>query len=216
MSSIASRRLPTRAKTAVVMSNKYCLSLTGAGTYKQEMVLLARAYLESGSWDAVRASVVDDNLLQLNTDGNRKRIGSELIKRLKTLSPEELEFLANSTGDDLSAIVWVAFCRTYPFMREFSNELIAERFARMKPDVTKEAYQAFVEDKMYEHPELARLTDASREKVKIRVFGMARDCGMLDRSGTITPIYPSPSFVSLIRRTDADDLSLFPKVGAIS
>lgn len=215
MSSIASRRLPTRAKTAVVMSNKYCLSLTGAGTYKHEMVLLARAYLESGSWDAVRASVVDDNLLQLNTDGNRKRIGSELIKRLRTLSPEELEFLAKSTGDDLSAIVWVAFCRTYPFMREFSNELISERFARMKPDVTKEAYQAFVEDKMYEHPELARLTDASREKVKIRVFGMARDCGLLDRSGTITPIYPSPSFVSLIKRADSEDLSLFPKVGAI-
>ena len=179
------------------------------------MVLLARAYLESGSWDAVRASVVDDNLLQLNTDGNRKRIGSELIKRLRTLSPEELEFLAKSTGDDLSAIVWVAFCRTYPFMREFSNELISERFARMKPDVTKEAYQAFVEDKMYEHPELARLTDASREKVKIRVFGMARDCGLLDRSGTITPIYPSPSFVSLIKRADSEDLSLFPKVGAI-
>lgn len=204
-----------RAETAVGMSSKYCLSLTGAGTYKQEMVLLARAYLDSGSWDAVKASVVDDNLLQLNTDGNRKRIGSELIKRLKTLSPEELEFLANSIGDDLSAIVWVAFCRTYPFMSEFSNELIAERFARMKPDVTKETYQAFVEDKMYEHPELARLTDASREKVKTRVFGMARDCDLLDRSGAITPIYPSPSFVSLIKRTDSDDLSLFPKVGAI-
>lgn len=204
-----------QAETAVGMSGNYCLSLTGAGTYKQEMVLLARTYLESGSWNAVKASVLDDNLLQLNTDSNRKRIGSELIKRLKTLNPEELEFLAKSTGDDLSAIVWVAFCRTYPFMREFSNELISERFARMKPDVTKEAYQAFVEDKMYEHPELARLTDASREKVKIRVFGMARDCGLLDRSGVITPIYPSPSFVSLIKRADSEDLSLFPKVGAI-
>lgn len=198
------------------MSSKYCLSLTGAGTYKQEMVLLARAYIDTGSWDAVKASVLDENLLQLNTESNRKRIGSELIKRLKTLSPDELEFLANGSGDDLSAIVWVAFCRTYPFMREFSNELVAERFARMKPDVTKESYQAFVEDKMYEHPELAKLTDASRDKVKIRVFGMARDCGLLDRSGTITPIYPSPAFVSLIRRSVPADLSLFPKVGAIS
>jgi len=198
------------------MSSNYCLSLTGAGTYKQEMVLLARAYLDSGSWDTVKASILNDNLLQLNTDSNRKRIGSELIKRLKTLSPEELEFLANAAGDDLSAIVWVAFCRTYPFVREFSNELIAERFARMKPDVPKEAYQAFVEDKMYEHPELAKLTDSSREKVKIRVFGMARDCGLLDRSGTITPIYPNPSFVSLIKRTNSGDLVLFPKVGAMS
>lgn len=198
------------------MSSNYCLSLTGAGTYKQEMVLLARAYLDSGCWDDVKASVVDENLLQLNTDGNRKRIGSELIKRLKTLSPEELEFLANATGDDLSAIVWVAFCRTYPFVREFSNELIAERFAKMKPDVPRVTYQAFVEDKMYEHPELANLTVASREKVGIRVFGMARDCGLLDRSGLITPIYPSPAFVSLIKRSDPADLFVFPKVGAIS
>lgn len=198
------------------MSGNYSLSLTGAGTYKQEMILLARTYLDTGIWDAVKASVLDDNLLQLNTDSNRKRIGSELIKRLKTLSPEDLEFLVNATGDDLSAIVWVAFCRTYPFVREFSGELIAERYAKMKPDVTKEVYQAFVEDKMFEHPELAKLTDASREKVKIRVFGMARDCGLLDREGTIMPIYPSPSFVSLIKSSDPEDLSLFPKVGAIS
>lgn len=205
-----------QAETAVGMSGNYCLSLTGAGTYKQEMVLLARTYLESGSWNAVKASVLDDNLLQLNTDSNRKRIGSELIKRLKTLNPEEIEHLATCSGDDLSAIVWVAFCRTYPFVREFSEELIAERYAKMKPDVTKETYQAFVEEKMFEHPELAKLTNASREKLKIRVFGMARDCGLLDRSGAITPIYPSPSFVSLIKRTDPENLSLFPKVGAIS
>lgn len=198
------------------MNHNYCLSLTGAGTRKQEMVLLARAYLDKGNWNAVKTSVFDDNLLQLNTVNNKKRIGSELAKRLKTLSEEELEYLASCSGDDLSAIVWVALCRTYPFVREFSNELIAERFAKMKPDVTKEVYQAFVEDKMYEHPELAKLTDASREKVKIRVFGMARDCGLLDRSGAITPIYPGPSFVSLIKRTRPDDLSLFPKVGVIS
>lgn len=203
-----------REGTAVKMSGKYCLSLTGAGTCKQEMVLLARTYLDSGSWATVKSSIVEDNLLQLNTERSKKRVGAELIKRLKTLSRGELEFLANNTGDDLSAIVWVAFCRTYPFIREFSCELIAERFARMKPDVTNETYQAFVEDKMYEHPEFARLTEASRNKVKIRVFGMARDCGLLDRSGVITPIYPSPSFVSLIRCTNADDLSLFPKVGA--
>ncbi|MEQ3363431.1 DUF1819 family protein [Raoultibacter massiliensis] len=197
------------------MSSKYCLSLTGAGTYKQEMVTLARAYLESGSWDTVKSLILDDNILQLNTDSNRKRIGSELIKRLETLDPDELEFLAASSGDDLSAITWVTYCRTYPFMREFSEELIADRFSKMKPDVTKEVYQAFVEDKMYEHPELAKLTENSRDKVKIRVFGMARDCGLLDRKGTITPIYPSPAFVSLIKRTHAQELSVFPKVGAL-
>lgn len=203
-------------EAAVRMNHNYCLSLTGAGTYKREMVLLAREFLDKENWGAVKASILEDNLLQLNTESNKKRIGSELIKRLKTLNTEELEYLANSSGDDLSAIAWVSFCRTYPFMREFSSELIAERFAKMKPDVTKGVYQAFVEDKMYEHPELAKLTDASREKVKIRVFGMARDCGLLDRSGTITPIYPGPPFVSLIKRSGSDELSLFPKVGAIS
>lgn len=197
------------------MSNSYSLSLTGAGTYKQEMVTLARAYLESGSWDVVRAQILDDNILQLNTESNKKRIGSELIKRLVTLEPDELEFLATSSGDDLSAIVWVSYCRTYPFMREFSEELLADRFSKMKPDVTKEVYQAFVEDKMYEHPEFAKLTDKSRDKVKIRVFGMARDNGLLDHDGNITPLYPSPTFVSLIKENHAQDLSLFPKVGVL-
>ena len=202
------------AEMAVSMSSNYCLSLTGAGTYKQEMVTLARAYLES--WNDVKAQILNDNILQLNSEGNKKRIGSELIKRLKTLEPDELEFLATSSGDDLSSIAWVSYIRTYPFMREFSQELIEERYSKMKPDVTKEVYQAFVEDKMYEHPELAKLTEASRDKVKIRVFGMARDCSLLDREGTITPIYPSPAFASLLKRSHPEDLSAFPKVGALS
>lgn len=197
------------------MTKKYCLSLTGAGTYKQEMLLAAREYLECNDWDLVNRQIMDENLLQLNSVANRKRIGSEMIKRLKTLSRKELEFFANAKGDDLSAMTWMIFCRTYPIMEAFSKKLVVDRYQKMRPDISKEIYEAFIDDEMYEHPELEAITDASRDKIKIRIFGMARDCKIIDSNSVITPLYPSPAFVNLLKETSKEDLSLFPKVGVL-
>lgn len=65
---------------------KYCLSLTGAGTYRAETLEVLHTYLEHRDWSEVRRLIVEENLINLNSEGNRKRIGGEIVKRLKTLN----------------------------------------------------------------------------------------------------------------------------------
>ncbi|MEF9875698.1 MAG: DUF1819 family protein [Gordonibacter sp.] len=195
--------------------NKYCLSLTGAGTYRAEALEAARAYLECQNWREVRHRIVDEDLLSLNSEGNRKRIGGEVIKRLKTLTLEETAFFVSSVDDDQLAMLWVAFCRTYPILRSFSSGVLSVRYRDMIPDVPKETYRAFVEDEEYDHPELAALTESSQKKIEIRIYGMLRDCRLIGAGFNITPLYPSEAFAELIRANSPEDLLLFPKVGAL-
>ena len=196
-------------------SKEYCLSLTGASTRYAETMAAARAYDECRDWAEVRRLIAEENLFGLNSDGNRKRIGGEVLKRLKSLNEEETVFLAGALDHDQPAMLWVALCRTYPIVRSVATGLLVARFDRMLPDLPREAYRAFVEEEKYDHSELAELTDKSLDKIEIRIFGMLRDCKLLDSSFNITPLYPSDRFVSLVGAGAPEDLSLFPKVGAL-
>lgn len=194
-------------------SEKYSLSFTSIGVRRLETVEVARAYVEKSDWKEIRRLIVEDNLIALNAEGTRKRIGSEIIKRLRTLDDAEIAFLSDSVDADQLAMLWVAICRTYPILRNFSKNVLSARFASMIPDVPKTAWSAFVEEEELDHPELARITDKSRKQLELRAFGMLRECRLIDKDCNITPLYPSARFASLLRERSPRDFELFPKVG---
>ena len=194
---------------------KYSLSFTSIGARRPETVEVARSYADCLDWVEVRRRIVEDNILSLNKESTRKRVGSELIKRLRTLCDSELAFLADAVGDDQLAMTWVAICRAYPVLRAFSTDVVAARYAGMVPDVPRTVWPAFVEDEAADHPELDRLAEKSRKQLETRAFGMLRECRLIDGDYNITPLCPSARFVTLVREAAPQDLDVFPKAGAL-
>lgn len=194
----------------------YPLSFIGAGARREDMLVLAKAYLACDDWDEVRRQVLDDNLLTLNRRSTARRIGRELMKRLQTLSRDELVFFANSLDDDAHAMLWVAICRPCPFLRDLSEQLVAGRYADMQWDLPDQAVRAFIEDQKLEHPGLARTSPSTQNKLRTHSLAMLRDCRLRACDGHITPLYPSRAFVALIRARHPRDLLLFPRVGAFA
>lgn len=194
---------------------KYSLSFTSIGARRSETVEVARAYVDCLDWTEVRRRIVEDNIISLNKESTRKRVGSELVKRLRMLDADEMAFLADAVDDDQLAMIWVVICRTYPVLRAFSTNVVAARFSKMVPDVPRTAWTAFVDEESMDHPELAHLTDKSRKQLEIRAFGMLRECRLLDDAYNITPLYPSPRFATLVRERAPWDIELFPKAGVL-
>ena len=93
---------------------KYSLSFTSIGARRPETVEVARAYVDCLDWTEVRRRIIEDNIISLNKEGTRKRVGSELVKRLRMLDTDEMAFLADAIDDDQLAMIWVVICRTYP------------------------------------------------------------------------------------------------------
>lgn len=194
------------------MPSKYCLSMSGSSVRRPDTLATARLYLESRDWPTTRKKVVEENLYQLNAESSRKRVAGELLKRLQTLSDDEIEFLVNSYGDDQSAMLWVAVCRTYEYVRDLSASVIRGRYESGIPTYTEGAYEAFFEEQLATHEELERLTPASRKKMRNQVFRMLVECGLVSEEGDITPIHPSPDFARALDQGHQDDLDLFPGV----
>lgn len=192
------------------MSDKYSLSMSGSTARVQETLIAARAYLELGDWNATRKAIIDENLFQLNAVSSRKRVSGEIVKRLRTLSDDEVRFLVSSLGDDRCAMLWVAICRTYQFVRDFSQQVLAERYDHSAADLPTEVYDVFFDSQAEVHPELDRLTKLGRGKMRSVVFRMLRECRLIDDDNRITPLYTSPAFAEVLGENRADELALFP------
>lgn len=193
----------------------YVLSFTAATARQADTLALARCYLDCNDWQEVFRQVKEENILGYNRPASAMRVAQELVKRLKTLSQEELAFFDRSVDDDTHAMLWVAICRTYPFLRDLSEQLVAGRWNNMMGNLPVQAVDAFMEEQKHQHERLARTSASTQAKLRSTTLTMLRDCKLRTSDGTITPLYPSVEFVELIRADHPEDLALFPRVGAL-
>lgn len=76
------------------------MSFTTGGLFSRESAILAVLFSETGNWDTVRNKVLTENLLQTRTLTSAQRVCREVISRLKTLNPSELDLLVRGTAQE--------------------------------------------------------------------------------------------------------------------
>lgn len=190
------------------MSKTYPLSYTAAGLRRDETVTLAQAFSRSGDWDEVRRQAVEDDLLMLRQVSSRRRVAGELVRRLKNLTPAECAFLADGPASALAdAVIWLAICRTYPFIASFTTEVVGERWHDGVTTLNDGVYEAFVAEQAALHAELAQLKEQTGARLRSQLFTMLRAMGFLSQDGSLLP-YLIPSEVAAL--LSDDDLAFFP------
>ncbi len=182
------------------MSTDYALSMSGASLRLPDVLITIRAYQEAGDWGEARRRIIDDNLYQLNAESSRKRVSGELVKRLRTLTDDELQFILDSYGDDQRAMLWVSICRTYPFIAHLAQDVVKARYDGTVTDYTVGAFEAFFDRESLLHTELLDVSKEGHKKLRNVTFRLLADCGLVQPTqgakseGTITPLHPSPDF----------------------
>lgn len=190
--------------------NKYSMSFTTGSLFHRESVKLAALYLELGDWNSVRDKVIAENLLQTRTLNTLKRVCREVISRLRTLSPGELELLVQVSHQEQAYLLWIAVCHRYRFIAEFAVEVLRERYITLKTDLTHEDFDSFFNRKSEWHSELDALTPATRGKLRQVLFKILREVDFLTANNMINAAMISPRLLEVIYRGDRRDISYFP------
>lgn len=191
-------------------TNRYCMSFTTGSLFHSESVKLAAVYLNLGDWNPVRDRAIAENLLQARTLATLKRSSREVISRLKTLSPEELEFLIEGSHQEQSYLLWLAVCRRYQFIADFAVEVLRERYITLKDDLTYEDFDSFFNQKSEWHSELDRVTSTTRAKLRQVLFSILRNAELLTANNIIHAAMLSPRLLDLILKRNRGDLLYFP------
>ena len=127
---------------------KYNLSFTAGGLLFHESILIASVFIETASWVETQNQVMENNLLKARTVSTSKRIFREISLRLKQLSKEAIKFLIESSNETgKKQILWYAVCKSYPFICDFSKEVIQRKVSVMDFQLLESDYDRFFNQK---------------------------------------------------------------------
>jgi hypothetical protein len=166
----------------------YNLSFTGASLRPELAVIVAEHYLELGDWDQVQEVVRETNALQCRTANSLKTLETEMRLRLAELTQRQLEVLATGAGDDRIAMSWLAAIKRIRLAFDFAAEVLRGKLEAQDPVLRPSDYESFYEAKTSSHPELERITESSRGKIRQVLFSMLTEAGLLGRGRRERPI----------------------------
>jgi hypothetical protein len=148
----------------------YSFSFTTGTLLLVQSVLLAEKYTESGNWQQVRDQVKNSNLLQGKTMKSTMTLANEIISRLTFLSDEELQRLVKAQAKDQQYILWLAICRRYQFIADFTVEVMSAAANSPGKKITRPDYQAFFGQKAAFHSKLQHISESTKKTVASYIF----------------------------------------------
>lgn len=183
---------------------KYSLSFTAASLRIYDTFLVGEAMAGENY------RVVDEEIGN-GKPATGKRIRVELLKRLKTLTLDQLSFLLEAGLDEARKMAFIAVCKTYPFVYEFAVEVLREKMFQLDYQITEGDYFAFYNRKKESHPELEEISDHSKGKIRQVLFKILEEAKIIDntKSKNIQPQFLSTEFQTLLQEDDPDLLRVF-------
>ena len=186
------------------------MAFTTGGLLLRESVQVGALFRELGDWDAVRAQVLQDNLLQTRKASSAKRWAREVVFRLQQLGPQELDLLASAGLQDQVNLVWIAICRRFAFIADFMAEVVRERYLALRNDLGYPDFDAFLEAKSGQHPELAEISPSTKAKLRQVLFRMLREAHLLSKDNQILTPTLSPELATLLLANHGAAARYFP------
>ncbi len=173
-----------------------------------ETLAIARQFRKICDWKQVAAATRSDNLLRQRTEASTARLLREIRPRLEQLSPAELDFLVGADPRDQRLLLFIAVCRRYRFIREFTTEVLWPKIQASETQVYPGDLVRFIEDRGIHAPEVEKLTDKSRAKVRQVILRILSEAGLMDSTDSRKLQRPVPSrgLAKLLMENDSKQL----------
>lgn len=184
--------------------HKYSFSFTTASLMINGMVQIAESKRNNS----------DFNYIEIFGNGKSatgKKYYAELNKRLKNLTSDEIDLLINGDLPTQKQICFLAVCKTYGFISDFTIEVLRNKLLVFDYEITDGDYLSFFRGKMQEHEELEKLTEQTQQKIKGVIFKIYEQSGIIDHVKTkiIQPQFVDSKVLETIRKDNPNWLKIF-------
>ncbi|MCK5894354.1 MAG: DUF1819 family protein [Endozoicomonadaceae bacterium] len=177
-------------------ANHYSLSFTTGSALIREAIDVAALKCELVDWAEVRAYVLEHNTFQSRTVSTLKKLYGEVSRRLQYLNDDKLSLLANGSESEQKQLLWLALCRRYSLISDFSVEVLSHQFEAARYTVTHDDYDAFFNAKAEWHDSLDGASTQTKSKARQVLFKMLRECGLINEHDEIVRQQIAKAWVS--------------------
>jgi hypothetical protein len=173
-----------------------------------ETLALAREFVRLRDWKSVAAVARSENLLRQRTTASTTRLLREICQRLEELSSVELDYLVGADAVDQRLLLFIAVCRRYRFIAEFTAEVLFPKAHTAETQLYPSDLSRFIDERSLNAPEVEKLTDKSRAKVRQVILRILSEAGLIDSTSSRKLQRPMPGrpLAALISKNDSKQL----------
>lgn len=193
-----------------MVSDDYQMSFTTGGLFFHESLRVAELYEKTGDWRKIRKQVLSENILQARTESSSKRRAWEICSRLALLTKNQLRLLGTGSRQEQQYLLWLAVCKRYAFIRDFSVEIIREKYLRMDLNLHRADYNIFFDEKAQWHENLDKLKDSTKNKLRQVLFKTMREAEIISPENMIIPALLTKNLVRVFAEDNQSWLTIFP------
>lgn len=157
----------------MVVENKYKFSFTAASIRTKDLVTIVLRETSKNTEDLVL-------ILGNGKSATGKRLLLEFNNWIATLTEQQIEILKNGSFKSQNEIAFLAVCKYLDFIRDFVIEVIREKYMVFDYELTDGDYLSFFRRKAEFHPEMDKLTDITKKKIKQVTFKMLEQAGIIN------------------------------------
>ena len=189
------------------------MSFSTGGLFLNESLEVARLHVEGEPWESTILRAMDEGTTSLPKSASNRRSLREISNRLLTLTAEERSyFLEEADRSDQQALLWIATCRAYRFVREFAVEVVRERYLSYQLQLPLESFDILLAAKAEWDEGLARLSRSTQLKLRQIMFRMMREAGIISEDSRIQTAILSTYLKNMIEEQNPGELAVFPSV----
>lgn len=162
-----------------LLPGTYRLSFTSVSLRPELARIAADAYLVCGTWAGARRQILANNSFQSRSKTSLQRMEREIRPRLELLTKDQIVLLAEGTSEERASMAWLAAIKYAALVREFAADVLRSKLADFDSVLRPSDYSNFIAARLPSHPELAKLTESSRRKIRRVLLLMLTEAGMI-------------------------------------
>lgn len=191
----------------------YKMSFSTGGLFLNESLEVARLHENGEAWEDTILRAMEEGTTSLPKSASNRRSLREISNRLLTLTDEERAYLVEEADrSEQQAMLWIATCRAYRFIREFAVEVVRERYLSYQLDLPLESFDILFEAKAEWDEGLGGLSRSTRLKLRQIMFRMMREAGIISEDDRIQTAIISTRLKHMIEDHNPGELAFFPSV----
>ena len=142
---------------------------------------------------------------------SRKRQHLEYLRRLNALTKNQQTLLLSPDYDTARQIAFLAVCKAYGFIRDFTVEVMRSKVEVFDFELTQGDIQGFINRKSLTHPELENSSENTRKKAVQVMLRILEEAGLIDsvKSLRILPQLVSHEVASAVAEENPEWLKIF-------
>lgn len=189
----------------------YKMSFSTGGIFLNETLAVARLHVAGEPWSVTISRALTEGATSLPKAASQRRTLREIVNRLSTLTDMERDYLLTEADrSDQLALLWLATCRAYRFVREFATDVLRERYLSFQLDLPLESFDILFAAKAEWDDGLASISPSTRTKLRQVLFRMMREAHVISDDGRIQSAIVSSRLRAMLEQECPADLVLFP------